>query len=154
PRALVFALELNTVLNQKKLSQIAKIGFSRIPVFKKNVNNIKGILYTKDLALMKKNTRVKDIYQKNNFLVISKTRPINKILNKFFKKRLHLAIVVNKTGRFEGVITLEDIIEEIFKIEILDEKDVLFNSPQSHRKTRKKLKKISQNMLQQSAPLE
>jgi gliding motility-associated protein GldE len=98
-------------------------GYSRIPIYDKTFDNVKGILYIKDL--------LPHIQKSKNFKWQSLIRPlyyvpenkkINDLLNEFQTKKIHMAIVVDEYGGTSGIITLEDIIEEIFG-EITDESD-------------------------------
>ncbi len=105
-------------------------GYSRIPIYDKTFDNVKGILYIKDL--------LPHIQKSKNFKWQSLIRPlyyvpenkkIDDLLNEFQTKKIHLAIVVDEYGGTSGIVTLEDIIEEIFG-EITDESDedeVFFN---------------------------
>ena len=139
PRVMVFSLEQQTVLNEHVVKLISKHGFSRIPVYDKEIDNLTGVLYAKDLAGIEFGRKVSGVFHKDKFLVVSENEKIDNLLNKFFKKRIHLAIAVNEFGGFEGVITLEDVIEEIFKVEILDEKDTVGDLQKEARKRAKKI---------------
>lgn len=123
PRTMVYALDINLELNKKLLSQIKKEGFSRIPIYEDTMDNIKGILYAKNLINLKPKTKIKDIYRKEKILIIAKELNLDELLDKFIKSKIHLACVENEYGVFEGVVTLEDIIEEIIRLEIIDETD-------------------------------
>ena len=122
PRTVCHFLNEKKELNRKTIKQIKESGFSRIPVFRKNTDNIVGILYVKDLIGLNKNEKIKNIYRKK-FLVIDRDEKIDNLLNIFAKSKIHIAVVKNQFGSIEGVVTLEDIIEEIFRIEIVDETD-------------------------------
>lgn len=110
--------------NLEELISIAiDSGYSRIPIYDKTFDNVKGILYIKDL--------LPHIQKSKNFKWQSLIRPvyyvpenkkIDDLLNEFQTKKIHLAIVVDEYGGTSGIITLEDIIEEIFG-EITDESD-------------------------------
>ena len=98
-------------------------GYSRIPIYDKTFDNVKGILYIKDL--------LPHIHKSKNFKWQSLIRPlyyvpenkkIDDLLNEFQTKKIHMAIVVDEYGGTSGIITLEDIIEEIVG-EITDESD-------------------------------
>ncbi len=123
PRVDVVALAHNT-----KLKEIVKVagdsGFSRIPVYKENIDTIIGILNIKDLLKLitekQKAFQLEKILHKPLF--VPDTMPLDDLLVEFKKKKLHLAIVVDEYGGITGVITLEDIIEEIVG-EIEDEFD-------------------------------
>ncbi|MBN1970934.1 MAG: HlyC/CorC family transporter [Candidatus Delongbacteria bacterium] len=99
-------------------------GFSRIPVYHENIDNIIGILYIKDLLsyldLKEEEIDLKKILREVNF--IPESKDIGDLLKMFQKEKIHIAIVVDEYGGTSGMITLEDIIEEIVG-EIQDEFD-------------------------------
>jgi gliding motility-associated protein GldE len=102
---------------------INKNGYSRVPVYKETIDKIEGILYIKDL--------LKHIDQDENFdwlpllhspFFVPENKKIDDLLYDFQEKRVHMAIIVNEYGETEGLVTMEDIIEEIVG-EINDEFD-------------------------------
>ena len=99
-------------------------GFSRIPVYHEKVDNILGLLYAKDLLEVSGNGEyqggITELMRSAYF--VPETKIINELLADMQKKRVHLAIVVDEYGGVAGIVTLEDIIEEIFG-EIQDEYD-------------------------------
>ena len=99
-------------------------GYSRIPVFKESIDNIVGIIYSKDLISA---TEYREMIVLTDILrpayFVPETKQIGELLKDFQKKHIHLGIVVNEHGNVEGLITLEDIIEEIVG-EIEDEYDI------------------------------
>ncbi len=98
-------------------------GFSRIPIFKETIDKIKGILYIKDLLPFLMETEKKDwIKLIRPVIYVPENKKINDLLQDFRTKKVHLAIVVDEYGGTSGIITLEDIIEEIVG-EIIDEFD-------------------------------
>jgi gliding motility-associated protein GldE len=102
---------------------ILESGFSRIPVYKENFDHVQGLLYIKDLLPhLNKKTPVK--WQKliRPAFFVPENKKINDLLQEFREKKIHLAIVVDEYGGTSGIITLEDIIEEIVG-EIYDEYD-------------------------------
>jgi len=123
PRTVVYVLEINSVLDKKTLNQIKQEGFTRIPVYKNFTDNIVGVLYAKDLINIKVNTKVKEIFKKEKILTVLKQQKLDQLLNKFIKSKIHIALVKNKFHGLEGVVSLEDVIEEIIKMEIADETD-------------------------------
>jgi len=123
PRTVVFALEIDTIIDKKLLDKIKKEGFTRIPIYQNSIDNIIGVLYSKDLINVKLKTKIKNICRKEKILIISKDLKLDKLLNTFIKVKTHLACVKNEYQEFEGVVTLEDVIEEILRLEIMDETD-------------------------------
>jgi len=137
PRTVIFALEINVIIDEKLLNKIKEEGFTRIPIYKDSIDNVVGILYAKDLINIKLKTKIRSIYRKEKVLIISKDLKLDKLLNKFIKTKTHLACVKNEYQSFEGVATLEDVIEEILRLEIMDETDKV---PDLQAKARKKAK--------------
>lgn len=108
----------------KIIKTVVEEGFSRIPVFKDSLDNIIGILYSKDLISASEHRDLivlQDILRTAHF--VPETKHIGEILKDFQRKHIHMGIVVDEHGGVEGLITLEDIIEEIVG-EIEDEYDV------------------------------
>ena len=95
------------------IDKIVEEGHSRIPVFKENIDNIIGVLYTKDLIphINKKNYDWKKIIREAFF--VPENKKLDDLLKEFQEMKNHLAIVVDEYGGTSGLITLEDIIEEI-----------------------------------------
>lgn len=104
------------------LDFIKENGYSRVPVYHKNIDNITGVIYAKDLIpyLSKTDFNWKNIKRKAFF--VPENKKLDDLLSEFQSKKIHLAIVVDEYGGTSGVITLEDIIEEIVG-EISDEFD-------------------------------
>ena len=123
PRNRMIAIDIDE--NRDKLIQhIIDEGYSRIPVYKETIDNIIGVLYSKDLISAAEHRALivlQDILRPANF--IPETKHIGELLKEFQKKHIHLGIVVNEHGGVEGLVTLEDIIEEIVG-EIEDEYDI------------------------------
>ncbi len=117
----VFGLEYNWSYDQMK-NQVMETGFSRFPVYEESLDQIKGILYSKDLLsyLDTPNFNWHDLVRPTYFVHESKL--IEDLLKEFQHKRIHMAIVVDEFGGTSGVVTLEDIMEEIIG-EIKDEFD-------------------------------
>ncbi len=104
--------------------KITKIAHSRVPVYKRNVDNIIGIIYVKDLLIARRNSEliiIEDLMRQAYF--VPETKKISELLEEFRKGRMHLAIVVDEYGVTTGLVTIEDLVEEITG-EILDEYDV------------------------------
>jgi len=112
------------------LDKINKSGYSRIPVFNETIDNIIGVLYIKDLLPYieeGENFDWKKLLRQGFF--VPETKKIDSLLKDFQEKRVHIAIIVDEYGGTSGLVTLEDIIEEIIG-EINDEfddEDVVYN---------------------------
>ncbi len=112
PRIDVFAIS-NEEEYENVLKKIIKSGHSRIPVYKENIDSIIGILYTKDLLphLSKKKLNWQKLLREAIF--VPENKKLDDLLLEFKSKKVHMAIVVDEYGGTSGVVTLEDIIEEI-----------------------------------------
>lgn len=104
------------------LPQIIEHGYSRIPVYSENIDHITGVLYVKDLVPYtdRKQLDWKTLVREPYF--VPENKKLDDLLNEFKEMKMHLAIVVDEYGGTSGLITLEDIIEEIVG-EISDEFD-------------------------------
>ena len=96
------------------LKTIKKTGYSRIPIYQNSFDNIKGILYIKDLlpylnqsSKFNWNELIREVF------FVPENKKIDDLLKEFQEKKIHLAIVVDEYGGTSGIVTLEDIIEEI-----------------------------------------
>jgi gliding motility-associated protein GldE len=113
------------------VNEITKTGRSRIPLYKDDLDDIIGIIYAKDLlpyfknVELRKNLSLAKIARKPMF--VPKTKMIDALMQEFQEKKMHIAIVVDEYGGTAGLVSLEDIIEEIIG-EIRDEYDKEENS--------------------------
>jgi metal transporter CNNM len=125
PRPVVFMLPSNTSVTSELILMIKEKGFSRIPVFDLgNPENILGVLNIRDLLGIHGNNNDSVLtYIRPNILHIKKNMKLDELLNHFLKNKKHMACLYNDFSTFVGVVTLEDIIEEILKTEIVDEAD-------------------------------
>ena len=128
PRVDVFAIDTNKKFVEI-VNNIIEKGFSRVPVFNDNLDKIQGVLYVKDLIphLEKKDFDWISLLRKPLF--IPENKKLDDLLTEFKTKKIHIGIVVDEYGGTSGIITLEDVIEEIFG-EIsgeFDEEDNLFS---------------------------
>ena len=146
PRIDISALEVNT--NKKEIQQFLRTQhYSRIPVYEKNIDNIIGTLHVKDVFRLlidhPKSTKIdlKKIVTSPYFVPESKR--IIDILKEMQKQRIQIAIVIDEYGGFAGIITMEDIIEEIVG-DIQDEFD----------STQEPIKKLTENQYSIDARLD
>jgi putative hemolysin len=130
PRVDIFSLPEQTTI-EEATTLIYKEGYSRIPVYKETLDNITGVLMYKDvLAKYMELAREGDkaVLQTpistlvKNVIYTPETKKISYLLQEFRKKQVHLAIIVDEYGGTEGIVTIEDILEEIVG-EIADEYD-------------------------------
>ncbi len=112
PRIDIFALNEDMKYNEI-IPEIIKNGFSRIPVYKDNVDTIVGVLYVKDLLphLDKKQFDWTSILREPFF--VPENKKLDDLMAEFQEKKVHLAVVVDEYGGTSGIVSLEDIIEEI-----------------------------------------
>lgn len=122
PRVDVVSLDIKSGFS-KVLELIVDVGFSRIPVYIESFDNINGILYIKDIIphshkgdTFKWQTLVRQPFY------VPETKKINSLLEEFQKNKVHMAVVVDEYGGTSGIVTLEDILEEIVG-DIVDEFD-------------------------------
>ena len=125
PRTVTFSLEKDlTIREAAELKDEWKI-HSRAPVYGDNVDNIVGIAMSRDVYMAatdnRQHLKLTHIMHPPHF--IPETAPLNRVLFEFFERHQHLFIVVDEYGSVTGVISLEDIIEEIVGYEIMDESD-------------------------------
>ncbi len=105
---------------QKVKDMIINSGHSKIPIFKTNIDNIIGIIYAKDIILNPKRQSISSLLRPPLF--VTENTKIQNLLNKFKRRKIQIAIIVDEYGGTEGLVTLEDILEELVG-EIRDEYD-------------------------------
>ncbi|MCG8573111.1 MAG: hemolysin family protein [Spirochaetes bacterium] len=122
-RSQIYAIDVNLEIDEV-CDELIQKGFSRIPVFKEKNDNIVGILYTKDLlqAIIKKdkNISIENIMRTPVF--IPETMLLDNMLKEFQQEKVHIALVVDEHGGISGLVTIEDLLEEIVG-DIIDETD-------------------------------
>ena len=125
PKSVVFMLPQGSVLNADLIEVIKEKGYSRIPVHADdNPDKILGMLLIKDLlGIDFTNNQVVSSFMRSDLLLINKDMLLDDLLNHFLTSKNHLACVFNSFAIFIGVVSLEDVIEEILKTEIVDEID-------------------------------
>lgn len=122
PRTKISAVEINTPVDEL-IDKVTREGYSRIPIYDDNIDQIIGIIHTKDiLPILAKGKELvlKPIIRKPYF--IPETKKINDLMAEFQQRRLQIAIVLDEFGGTAGMVTLEDIVEELVG-EIQDEYD-------------------------------
>ena len=122
PRTGISAIAIQTNLRDL-IPIVNEYGYSRIPVYDENIDNIKGILYIKDLLPhLNKSGRFKWQSLIRPPYYVPENKKIDDLLREFQTKKIHMAVVVDEYGGTGGIITMEDIIEEIVG-DIMDESD-------------------------------
>ena len=122
PRTDVISFEITTPFNEL-MSELKEIKYSRIPVFEDSFDKIKGILYAKDLLGKmneKKNFKWPNLLREPKF--VPENKKLDDLLKEFQEEKTHIAIVVDEYGGSSGIVSLEDVLEEIVG-EITDEFD-------------------------------
>jgi putative hemolysin len=123
PRVDIVSLDME-MTSQEVVHKAIECGFSRLPVYEKSPDNIKGFLYIKDLVVyLRENVSDFDWHKHiREAYFVPGSKKINDLLEEFRQKKMHLALVVDEYGGTDGLVTLEDILEEIVG-EISDETD-------------------------------
>ena len=132
PRTDIKGIEINNTLDEVK-NQVMHIGHSRIPVYEESLDNILGILYAKDLIQFIGDGKTFELRKilRESFLV-PESKSVSQLLEEFKHRQVHMAIVVDEYGGTAGLITIEDILEEIVG-EIQDEYELTESPPQITR---------------------
>ena len=128
PRMDIFAL--NEIQDFKEIiSEIIENGFSRIPVYRENIDHVIGILYVKDLLPFLNEKEFDWTTLLRNPYFVPENKKLDDLMNEFQVKKIHLAIVVDEYGGTSGLISLEDIIEEIVGDigDEFDDEDLIFS---------------------------
>ncbi len=122
PRINIISIDIKDNFEHVK-SIVIEHGYSRLPVYRENLDTIEGVLYVKDLlAHLKKQENFKWQTLIRPAYFVPETKKINDLLGEFQLKKVHMAIVVDEYGGTSGIVTMEDILEEIVG-EINDEYD-------------------------------
>ncbi|CAD6187355.1 unnamed protein product [Caenorhabditis auriculariae] len=142
----VFMLPTSARLNTKLVAEILRMGYTRIPIYEHDRNNVVSLLFVKDLALLdpEDNVSVSTVCNFHQHMVrfVTEDTPLRFLLDEFKKGDYHLAMVhklvyaddADPSYELVGLITLEDIFEEILQAEIVDETDAVIDNV--HRKKR------------------
>jgi CBS domain containing-hemolysin-like protein len=131
PRTEVVWIERTKTVRQA-LALALRSGFSRLPVMGENVDDVVGVVYLKDLVRRSQNgadsrgPKVEEVMRPPTF--VPESKPVDELLRDMQAQRIHIAIVVDEYGGFAGLVTIEDILEEIVG-EIADEHDAFQRPP-------------------------
>ena len=128
PKPVLYKLEKSRILNKETLIEIRESGFTRIPVYDGSEDKLEGVLYSKDLiGLFEEHKTVADFISTAKPIQAKDTMRLDALMNHFINDKVHIAFVYDEYSTFIGVVTLEDIVEEILKVEIIDEVDAVAN---------------------------
>jgi CBS domain containing-hemolysin-like protein len=131
PRTRMFALSIDLPIGEA-VKEISRAGHSRVPVYRKNLDEIAGVLYAKDLlphweeTEARENLTLSQLARKPYF--VPETKKISQLLDEFRRRKTHIAIVIDEYGGTAGLISIEDILEELVG-EIEDEFDESLDVP-------------------------
>ena len=122
---------------EELMNVIKESGYSRIPVYDEDFDNVTGILYVKDLlGHLQEDARFEwQQLIRTNVLFIPESKKIDDLLKEFQRKRMHMAVVVDEYGGSSGIVTLEDILEEIIgeiKDEFDDDNELIYRQLDDH----------------------
>ena len=132
PRTDVHGIDISLSLKEVRAA-VLKEGHSRIPVYEQSLDHIVGILYTKDLIEFIGNDRPFELRKiLRDALMVPESKPVRELLAEFKARKVHIAIVLDEYGGTAGLVTIEDIIEEIVG-EIQDEYEPVQDSPHIRR---------------------
>ena len=124
PRTEIYAVDMNLSISEaiEEMTENEDFRYSRIVVYDENIDDVKGIVYLKDILLSgkNKNTKIKNLVKEAYF--VPDTKPVNELFEELRRNRKQIAIAVDEYGGTSGLVTMEDILEEIVG-EIYDEYD-------------------------------
>lgn len=134
PRKVLFSLNQDDLINSLENKVTVNIEmdklkeYSRIPIFNENIDDIVGVIFSKEYfhefienTLENKNDIIRPVFK------INENVPISKLLDLFLSKKEHMFIVVDHYDQTKGIVTLEDVLEELLGTEIVDEFDTIIN---------------------------
>jgi putative hemolysin len=136
PRERIFALSYDLPA-QRLIREVAARGFSRVPIYQKSLDNIRGILNAKDLM---RNTAGQPIGRPlgellHEPLFVPRTTPVKRLFLTFKQRKVHMAIVVSEYGKVLGLVTMDDLLSQIFGV-LRDERTELQSSSPGRIRTR------------------
>jgi putative hemolysin len=136
PRDRMFALNYDLPV-ARLLKEIAARGFSRVPIYQKSVDNVRGIVHAKDLVKVTAGQPLGrplgDLLHEPLF--VPRTTPVKRLFLTFKQKKVHMAIVVSEYGKVLGVVTMDDLLAQIFG-QFRDERAELQNSAPNRQRAR------------------
>ena len=144
PRTVVFSLNQNLTVSQA-VRAAGRLEHSRIPVFDRSPEDVVGFVHTRDIliALAEGHNDLDLARLMRPVHFVAETAHLNTVLNEFLELKQHLFAVTDEYGGLAGIISLEDILEEILGQEIVDESDLVADKQELARKRRKSNASIS-----------
>ncbi len=127
PRSMVTAIEQDRVLDGKTMEELRLTGYSRFPVYDESLDHVTGLLYAQQLIDPAMRGKLVEKVKAGEVFFVNEDAKLDQALNAFIKTKNHLFMVVNQFSEFVGVISIEDVIEEILGVEIVDEFDKYAN---------------------------
>lgn len=123
PRSQVVFIHEEDVLDDRTIASLEKHGYSRVPVMQADNAKVTGILYMYDLVDPKNRDKRAAAVADDKVYYVNGSQNLDEVLNGFLKKKHHLFIVVNEFEEYVGIISIEDVLEQILGREIVDEFD-------------------------------
>jgi putative hemolysin len=113
PRDQVFALSYD--LPQARLThEVAGRSFSRVPIYQKSLDNVRGVLHVKDLLIQSAAAPAKLSQILHEPLFVPQTTPLERLFRQFKQRKIHMALVVNEYGKLAGLVTMDDLLQQLF----------------------------------------
>ncbi|AGF79657.1 CBS domain-containing protein [Desulfocapsa sulfexigens DSM 10523] len=141
PRTVTFSLDETMTVADVMANEARLSSHSRIPVYKNEPDNVSGIIMRRDVlravAEQRNDTKLSELTTQVHF--VAEMSPLNHILVEFFEIHQHLFVVVDEYGAVTGVISMEDVLEEIVGREIVDESDKTHDMRELARKLNRKI---------------
>jgi putative hemolysin len=112
PRDRIFSISYELPM-QRLVKEVAARGFSRVPIYQKSLDNIRGIVHAKDLVRAPTKPLGQVLHEP---LFVPRTTPIKRLFLTFKQKKVHMAIVVSEYGKVLGLVTMDDLLAQIFGV--------------------------------------
>jgi CBS domain containing-hemolysin-like protein len=125
PREKIFALSYELPM-QRLSKEVAARGFSRVPIYQKSLDNIRGIVHAKDLVRAPTKPLGAVLHEP---LFVPRTTPIKRLFLTFKQKKVHMAIVVSEYGKVLGLVTMDDLLAQIFGVFRDERSDLQLSNP-------------------------
>lgn len=123
PRSVAVMIPADAVLDRALLKSIQRSGFSRLPVYRNTPDEVAGMLYVKDLIGIAAGQKTAGELARPRIYFVKQDDTLDDTLNAFLKTRNHLFVVIDEYSSVQGIVTIEDVLEEIIDREIADEFD-------------------------------